>query len=85
MNRLKKFLFAGGAAAMLLAGIVLVSAPSAEASTTAPEDCTFCSPREQGCHIGNHSGRQTCYVRISGNGTCPPCTPCKPTGTIYPF
>lgn len=75
MNRLKNLLFAGGAAAMLLAGITLVSAPPAEAAQREDVDeCTFCSSYIQACGVWNVY--RICYTKMSGPGTCPPCTGC---------
>lgn len=87
MNRMKKFLFAGGSAVLLLAGITLLSAPpTAEAAyRSQPEECTFCSAREETCRIGTMNGYRTCYYRMSGPGTCPPCTPCERSGLIDPW
>lgn len=76
MNRLKKLLFAGGGAAMLLAGMALVSAPTAGAAQRQDVDeCTFCSSYVQHCGIWNVY--RTCYTKMSGPGTCPACTGCQ--------
>ncbi len=75
MNRLKKLLFASGGVAMLLAGMALVSAPRAEAAHRENvEECTFCSSYLQPCGVWNVY--RICYTKMSGPGTCPPCTGC---------
>lgn len=87
MHRLK-ILCAAGSAAVLMATIAIVGAPSAEAAYTngpPPEECTFCAAREESCRIGSRSGWRTCYYRMSGPGSCPACTPCVGSGLIDPW
>ncbi len=86
MNRVKKLLFASGTAAMLMAGISLVSAPQAEAaSRQIIDDCTFCGTRTESCRAGGRTGTRTCYYVMGGSGSCPPCTPCETSGLIDPW